>query len=298
MFPISTQGSSSPITSNPFSFKNTLNDKYKKYFQLKDISIYFIFRMKCAVVTIAVGEKYLQEYNSIFRRHTEHYCQKHGYDFILITEYGLPDKYPISEFVNIMKWTLSYREDIQQYDRIAIVDADMIITPNCPPIHELELNDKVGTVDEYSQPTPELRIEIQRSNGWETSAKDYYKIHTMGKDLDTTRVLNGGLCICSPKLHGEFFRTIFKRHVDGTFTANSAFHYEQSHFGYELQTTNMYSLLDNKWNMIVPIMISEVHLKTRDRKDYIMELYKNAYIIHFCGNCYRDIAKELDSILP
>jgi len=249
--------------------------------------------MKCAVVTIAIGEKYLQEYNDIFRPHTERYCQKYGYDFILITEYSLASKYPIDKFVNIMKWTLSYREDIQKYDRIAIVDADMIITPLCPPIRELELDGKVGVVDEYSQPTRELRIDIQRSHNWETSAKEYYKLYTPGKDIDTLNVLNGGLCICIPKLHGEVFRSMFDRLVDGTFDASVPFHYEQANFGYELQTTNMYTLLDNKWNIILPIMTNPIHLNGRDKSSYIKELYNTSYILHFCANVDRDIAKSL-----
>ena len=253
--------------------------------------------MKCAIVTIAIGDKYIQEYNDIFRKHAEYYCQRWGYAFHLITDYSLPDKYPLADFVNIMKWTISYRDDMKQYDRIAIVDADIIITPTCPPIHELELGDKIGVVDEYSQPTPELRIEIQRKYGFETSASDYYKIHS-GETIDTVSVFNGGFCICSPKLHGQLFKEMFDRRVDGTFhNTTHPFHYEQSYFGFELQTLNACTTLDNKWNTIWPIVSDSLHLQDKSKHDYAAELYNTAYIIHFCSHYEWDIAKAFTPIL-
>lgn len=250
--------------------------------------------MKCAVVTIAIGTSYISNYNRIFRKHTENYCKKYGYDFIVISEYSLPAKYPINPFVNIMKWTLPYREDLQQYERIMIVDADIILTPACPSFHDIELNGKIGVVDEYSQPTPSLRIDIQKNYGFETSAVEYYERH-IGFKINTTRVFNGGLYICSPSQHGPFFKSIFDKHVDGTFTCKTIpFHYEQGMFGYELQTQNLYTLLENPWNMIWPIVSHRFHIGRKDKPEYAKELYTTANAIHFCANMDWDIAASLE----
>jgi hypothetical protein len=254
--------------------------------------------MKYAVVTIAIGKPYIEKYNHHFRKNTEAYCKRNGYDLVLITEYLLPSKYPIYPFVNIMKWTLPYRTELQQYDRIMIVDADILLTPGCIPFHTIELNGKIGVVDEYSQPSPSMRIDIQRACGYETSASEYYKKHT-GLTFETTRVLNGGLYICSPAIHGPFFKTIFEANVDGTFTCpGHPYHYEQGMFGYELQTRQMYKLLDNSWNCILPILAHPTHIGQRNKLDYAKELYSTCNAIHFCGGEDWNFTDHLRSYIP
>ena len=37
--------------------------------------------MKVLLVTLAIGQKYLEEYNQLFRKSQETYALKHGYDF-------------------------------------------------------------------------------------------------------------------------------------------------------------------------------------------------------------------------
>jgi len=43
--------------------------------------------MKVCLVTICIGEKYLQQYNTLFRPSQEKYAKKCGYDFKVITDY-------------------------------------------------------------------------------------------------------------------------------------------------------------------------------------------------------------------
>ena len=118
--------------------------------------------MKCAIVTIAVGDSYLKQYNSLFRKNTENYCQKHGYDFYVINDYIFTeDKYKQPIFIDIMKWTVPFYQEMQKYDRVAVVDADMLITGNCPPLESIDLNGKIGIVNEYSQPSPEKDLKFK-----------------------------------------------------------------------------------------------------------------------------------------
>ena len=66
-----------------------------------------------------------------------------------------------------------------------------------------EFGDKIGIVDEYSQPTPLLRIQLQKQNKWEECASDYYKL--AGFDILTEKVLNTGVLVMQPKKHADFF---------------------------------------------------------------------------------------------
>lgn len=43
--------------------------------------------MKVLLITIAVGEKYLKEYEKLFKKSQENYAKKNGYDFKIITEF-------------------------------------------------------------------------------------------------------------------------------------------------------------------------------------------------------------------
>lgn len=247
--------------------------------------------MKCAVVTIAIGDKYLKEYNETFRRFTENYCEKNNYDFHLITEYiYTDDKYKQPIFSNIMKWCLPFYEPLQQYDRIAIVDADIAITENCPPLESLNLNDKIGMVNENIQPSKEKREEIHRRlNYADKTASDYFLVH-IDKELSTDIIFNGGLIICNPKINGPWFKKIFDNHVDGTLTAKfHPFHYEQAWLSYELITNNMYYILDNRWNIIWPLW---KHVMTKNIVDEYNDKFNNSYMIHHCAGVDWDLVRS------
>lgn len=249
--------------------------------------------MKCAVVTVAVGEKYLSEYNQLFRTNTERYCEKYGYDFHVLTDYIFDDpKYRQPVFVDIMKWTIPFHSRFKEYDRVAIVDADMLITPDCPPLESIALHDKIGIVDEYSQPSPEIRYQIQTANNYlDRTPSEYYNVH-LGVELDIHSIFNGGFIVCIPKLHAEWFRTIFHRHVDGTLTAkHHPFHFEQASLGVELYQSKMFTILDNRWNVIWPIVSNRIAIGDYNLYDFHKEVFMNSYIVHYCAHCGWDLAE-------
>jgi hypothetical protein len=243
--------------------------------------------MKVAVVTIAIGDKYIEEYNRIFRSNTEKYCAKYGYDFFLLKEYLLPETYQRFEFINIQKWMIPFQERFQSYDRVVVVDADILITPHCPPIESVDLEGKIGIIDEYTQPTPEIRFLIQKHMKWEANPKEYFDYH-IGIPFETKSVFNGGFYICIPKEHGPFFKEIFDRRVDGTLTCRShPFHYEQAYLSYELFHAQNFKVLDNKWNTIWFLYNNPV-IQTNP-----LQVFYNANIIHFTARVGWDIAAEL-----
>jgi len=86
----------------------------------------------------------------------------------------------------------------ENYDYVVFIDSDILINITAPAIHEsVVFGNNIGIVDEYSQPTREVRLKIQRMMGWETSARDYYAL--CGFDLGTNKVLNSGVLVIQPK---------------------------------------------------------------------------------------------------
>jgi len=162
------------------------------------------------------------------------------------------------------------------YDYIIFIDADILINKEAPPLNFDELGDNIGIVDEYSQPTTDRRLNIQKRMGWETSATDYYKL--CGLELQTTQVFNTGVIIMQPTKHAVFLKGIFDKYANNAIGHRRGFHYEQSCIGYELQKNNMFKIIDNKFNALWALTKCD-NIEQLSLQQY----YKKNYFIHFAG---------------
>jgi len=260
-------GNREPIINNVT--KNTQNENILKP------------KSKVLLVAICIGDKYLQQYNQLFRKSHEIYAKKHGYDFQVLDNYIEPS-YKYNK-MSIYYQKFMVFENHEDYDFIIYVDSDIFINPGSPSLHDFyDFKDKIGIADEYSQPTPEIRIQIQKQMGWETSAKDYYNLCDF--DLDTKQVLNSGVLVIQPILHKEFLENIYYEHLPNSMVHKRGPHYEQTSLGYELQTQNLNKTISNKWNAIWSL-----HKMCGAKLD---DFFKDNYFIHFAGNV--DFDKVLD----
>lgn len=253
--------------------------------------------MKILLITIAIGDRYFEIYNKLFRKSQEAYAIKNGYDFKIIRQVyvangvangianvlldtvldtkSLPSVHP--DLISFQKILVCSQEFSLQYDYIIFIDADILININAPPLHSIvDFTDKIGIVDEYSQPTKELRIQLQRRNRWEDNATDYYKL--AGLALSTDKVFNSGLLVMQPAKHSQFLLDIYNKYFKNAIGHSRGFHYEQSCIGFELQKENKYIILDNKWNALWAIY------RNTGIESNLQKMYDNNYIIHFAGH--------------
>ena len=236
--------------------------------------------MRVCLVTLCIGERYLQQYNSIFRKGQERYAYKHGYDFKVITDYiSEPDP----KLISMNKILVSD----ERYDMIIFVDADVLIHPDAPAIHtEYDFGDKIGVVSE-NQPDKYARIIVQKTMRWEESASEYY-LQKSGHIIDTETVINTGVLVIQPKKHKEFLENIFKKYSENQKWSPHGFHYEQSVIGFELQQHNMAFYMDQKWNAIW--MIHKIYSRINRDEKHLEEFYKNNYFTHLAGGCDLNVA--------
>lgn len=237
--------------------------------------------MNCCVVTICIGEKYLQQYNSLFRPSQEKYANKCGYDFKIITDFIAEPKHSdLISFNKILVCDYNWQKD---YDFIIFIDADIIINENTPPIHsEYIFGDKIGVVNQ-SQPNLQARLLCQRHKGFEVTAQDYYKLKS-NHDIVTDHIINTGVLVIQPKKHKLFLRNIFKSYHDKQIGNKSGFHYEQSVIGYEIQKNDMYFFMDMKWNAL---WANNKYYNNTIRKKSLtlQEFFNENYFIHLAGHC-------------
>lgn len=243
--------------------------------------------MRVLLITIAIGDKYIEEYYRLFYNSQYNYALKNGYDFKVITEF-LDKELQNYSTISFNKILVCNQEWSYQYDYIIFVDADILININSPPIHNfMDYGDSIGIIDEYTQPSYERRLNIQKKMGWEITANEYYNL--CGLNINTNSVLNTGVLVLQPKKHNEFLCNIYMKYVLGSIGHQRGFHYEQSCIGYELQRANMYKVLNNKFNAIWGLTKSD-NIENITLSDYI----NNNYFIHFAGKC--DIDKIFDII--
>jgi hypothetical protein len=241
--------------------------------------------MNNLLVTMAIGEKYYSQYKNLFYPSQLYYAQKYNYDFKIVTDRP-PETIDHPDTVSFDKILLFDQEWSFNYKHVIFIDADIFINPNSPPIHNFIDNNHIGIIDEWSQPTPEKRIQIQSLMGWETSCKEYYAL--AGFDLDTTIGINTGVIVANPRIHGSFFRNIHRSYNKYSINNPRHFHFEQSAIGYSIQKSNEAQYLDNRFNAIYAIH------KIYNRNLTISEFTKDNYFIHLAGKYEFDKVNHLN----
>jgi len=236
----------------------------------------YTYIMKVLLVTIAICERYLQEYNRLFRASHEAYATRCGYDFKVITDY-IDTNAKIPDLISFNKILVCSIPSANNYDFVIFVDADVIIRTEAPPIHLFtDFGDSIGVVDEYSQPTLEKRLAFQKRMKWEPNASAYYKLCDFV--IDTDMVFNTGVLVMQPKKHRALLESIYFKHRVKALGHPRRFHFEQSAIGYELHTgTIPFTLLPSMFNAVWGLY------KDAGGRTDLQEFVNENYFIHFAG---------------
>ena len=236
--------------------------------------------MSILLVTLAIGDKYLEEYNRLFRKSQEEYAKKHGYDFMVITDY-LDKTCQVKDAISFNKILVCSQPWSEKYEFIVFIDADILINPNAPAIHSQCINKKgIGIIDEYSQPSYENRLVIQKRMNWESTASEYYKLCNF--EIKTQHVLNTGVLVMQPKKHRYMLDEIYTSYVGKSYNHPRGFHYEQSAIGYELLTRKRAEILPNTFNAVWGMY--KIYNYINPHVDFnLSAFFKNNHFIHFAG---------------
>lgn len=220
--------------------------------------------MKVCIGVISIGTSYLAEFERLFKPSVSAYCARNGYDLKVFSDFLDPvRKHPHT--ISFQKCLVA--DQLRDYDLVIVLDADIYIEAYAPPIHTLELNGKIGIVNEVAQSRPE-EYEKMVIIGFADHPKQYYNL--AGFDLTTDKILNTGLIVCEPAKHADYLKTIYETYVDRSIGHPRGFHYEQACIGYELQKDDSYSVIPNLWNYI--------YVHTQMTRQPVQ-----SYFLHFAG---------------
>ncbi len=253
--------------------------------------------MKCAVATVAIGEDYRSTYAAIFRPSVERYVARHGYDLVVFTDYLGEPRHRDPRLVTFMKMLVPCHAAVRDYDRLMVLDVDILISAGAPPFHTLDIGPGIGVVDEWCQPSPEEHARFQVANGLEASAGDYYR--RAGFVLQSETLINSGMFVCAPSLHRSFFGDIVARYIETQRVHPRGLHFEQSMFGYELSATGLARILPVEWNRLWPHYRRSLRWGAPARADVVerradlerlREVLDTSFLLHMTGGLDHDLA--------
>lgn len=170
-----------------------------------------------AIVTLAIGEKYLEEWKRVCAANWQRYADKHGYDIICITEPLDNSERARASSPAWQKCLVLSQDYATRYERIVWLDADIIINHQTSPCITAGVPlEKVGAVSAYWLSAPEVvRLVIDRlyefwdltEQDREYTAHDYYCNSDLPADFDS--VVRTGVLVLSPVHHRRLFEKVY-----------------------------------------------------------------------------------------
>lgn len=216
-------------------------------------------RPRRAMVTITIGSQYKQMFERHCAPNWKQYCDRFGYDLIVIDE-------PLDRSERAEKRSPAWQKLLilsqdwsQKYERIVWVDADVLINnQNALDVCDGVPMDRVGAVEAYSIPTREIHdIALRRLyQFWKENGINYVDNSTPGSyyaergipggDLD--HVVQTGVFVCSPKYHRDIFERIYHSYEE---EGGAAGNYEMPAMSYELVRACMVTWISPRFNYCV-----------------------------------------------
>lgn len=220
--------------------------------------------MKKAIVTLTIGAEYERLFDVYCRFNWEKYCDKYGYDLIIINN-------PLDNSLRAAKRSPAWQKLLilsqewsANYEIIVWIDADVLInTKHSDDICLKVPVEKVGAVETYSIPTKELyNISLTRIYHYYDENNIKYINNLLPQSYYTNRGIAGnnlsevvqtGVFVSSPRYHREIFEHIYYKYED---TKGAEWNYEMPAMSYELIKSGMVHWISPRFNFCVMDIIA------------------------------------------
>ena len=204
---------------------------------------------RCLFVVLVIGESYSNNFELLFRKPLEKYCQRCGYDLVVRDTFiSKTDDAPMDKKKFLWERLLIPQEyNHKGYDFVVSIDADMYISENAPPLPLHELGHRIGAVNERKLlGTYEYREMVQRRlSKADTKGRDWYALS--GHTVEYDDHINSGLVVYRPEYHADIMSALYKRFI-GEY---QRFHQDdQSVLSHFLMENDMIHWLDGRFNCI------------------------------------------------
>ena len=204
--------------------------------------------MPNALVTAIIGDRHRTLWERYARDSWQRYLARHGLELVLIDHPIDTSDFGRSRHVAWQKLLLFDLPEVKRFDRVAWVDADILINEAAPNLFEGVPADKIGAVpDQALLSCPPMATVFNWLNPAQgPDAKARARVRASVSDVPATFdvIINTGVLVLSP-VHRELLEHVYRNHHE---TPDSFM--EQMALSYELLTRDVYFPLDPRFNLL------------------------------------------------
>jgi len=264
-----------------------------------------------ALVTLAIGERYVAEFENQVQRGWQSYAKRHGYDVFVLTEMIDKNCDLNRKSIHWQKLLVGLVPEIRDYDRVVWMDTDIIINPRTAPCIVSQMTgEKIGVADYRLEITPVEGVDeryyvldqLFRRNAKKIDVPNFNMAdlyRSLGYRKPADRYINTGVFVFEPRRHNDFLAECYAKYDDDS--ADGSF--ENIPFSYELQAGNMAEYIDERFNMAWS-KYAATHYPFLYLLDFVKAhpdvavkcvnvFYHNAFFCHFAGAGAHPVNKAL-----
>lgn len=212
--------------------------------------------MKKALVTLCLGDRLRETFRGAFLPTWKVYCQQHGLELVVLDR-------PLDESPRARDRSPAWQKclvhrapELRDVERIAWVDADVMIAPTAPDIFAAVPVDRIGAVDDHATPSAEEhRLVTERAyNLWTArgipfhrtgNAREWYAVR--GIDADFPQVVQTGVFVYAPRRHADILERAYRDYGN---LGDNALNHEMGPLSYEMIKAGRMHWLPAKFNMM------------------------------------------------
>lgn len=268
---------------------------------------------KKLLVSLAIGDQFLSDWQQWLRISWTAYAQHQGYDIVLFTK-------PLDNSLRAQNRSISWQKCLvlnqpicQQYQRVVWIDSDVLINPSAPCIVEQVPEHKIGATDAYSFISRTMHdylyncyINYCKKRNKQLivnpTPASYYQ--NFGINTDLNEVVQAGVLVLNPKLHQDLLNRVYENYEEKyDVKLDYAYNYEMRPLSYEIVKAEFHYLIDQRFNFILnnymylayPFLChSENFVDQKETKAALEQwmrlavtsAYSHAYFLHFAGGVY------------
>jgi len=210
-------------------------------------------RSNKAIVTLAIGDKYLNDWKGTCEKNWRQYADIHQFDLVCIDQ-------PLDESDRAKKRSPAWQkclilghESVRDYDTVVWIDSDILINNAIAPcITDSVPVGKVGAIQMYDQPTPELyQTVLDRMYDWwgsaavqNRTAEEYHTAY--GLPAGIAQVVQTGVMVLSPTCHRQLLEKVYYDYEE---KGGRQWNMEMRPLSYELLKAKCVHWIDGRFNV-------------------------------------------------